>query len=79
MNPDQTAPSEALAVLKQYTYINSRHKLLKWCRSRSAGFCSSQLIRIYTVFYTTCEFMIITRFVNLFGKQVNRKFLACPE
>ena len=46
-------------MLKQYKLLQkqyeTRYKLYcKQCRSRSAGFFRSQLIRIHTIFHTTC-------------------------
>ena len=76
--------SVALTVLKQYTCINSFKNMIKpdinyWkqCRSRW-----SQLIRIHTVLYTTCEFIIITKYEIQYCKFIltcPRKFLTYPE
>ena len=56
-----------ISVLTQFTLSKNsmkpcRYQLFcKQCRSRSAGFFRSQLIRIHTAFNATCKFIIINQ------------------
>ena len=51
----------------------------KQCRSRSAGFFRSQLIRIHTVFNTICELIIVNQNMKYKILLTLYKYCTCPR
>ena len=68
-----------LSVLKQFSLSKTYQLSCKQCRSRSAGFFRSHLIRIHTVFSATCELIIINQNIKYKILLTLYKFCSCPR